>query len=201
MWVPAHRAGTQVPHRRGQPYLCDATKIWSTHMTKQYDAAPELTIDMAATYTATIHTNKGDITADLYAADAPQTVNNFVFLANDGFYDGVIFHRVITGFMIQGGDPTGTGTGGPGYRFRDELGHSRSSYERGTMAMANSGPHTNGSQFFIMHADYGLPNQYSIFGKVTEGLEVVDQIAATAASAGDKPHSDIVITGIDITKA
>lgn len=170
-------------------------------MSKQYDAAPELTIDLGAEHTAVIHTNKGDITVELYAADAPQTVNNFVFLAGEGFYDGVIFHRVISGFMIQGGDPTGTGSGGPGYRFRDELGHSKSSYERGTLAMANSGPNTNGSQFFIMHADYGLPNQYSIFGKVTEGLEVVDQIAATATSGGDRPHDDIVISSIDVSNA
>ena len=170
-------------------------------MSKQYDAAPDLTIDLGAEHTAVIRTNKGDIAVELYAEDAPQTVNNFVFLAGEGFYDGVIFHRVISGFMIQGGDPTGTGSGGPGYKFRDELGHSKSSYERGTLAMANSGPNTNGSQFFIMHADYGLPNAYSIFGKVTEGLEVVDQIAATATSGGDRPHDDIVITGIDVSNA
>jgi cyclophilin family peptidyl-prolyl cis-trans isomerase len=170
-------------------------------MSKQYDAAPDLTIDLGDAHTAVIHTNKGDITVELYAVDAPQTVNNFVFLASEGFYDGVIFHRVISGFMIQGGDPTGTGSGGPGYKFRDELGHSKSSYERGTLAMANSGPNTNGSQFFIMHADYGLPNQYSIFGKVTEGLEVVDQIAATATSGGDRPHDDIVISSIDVSNA
>jgi cyclophilin family peptidyl-prolyl cis-trans isomerase len=170
-------------------------------MTEKYASAPELTIDLGETHTAIIHTNKGDIHVEFYAADAPQTVNNFVFLASEGFYDGVIFHRVISGFMIQGGDPTGTGTGGPGYKFRDELGHSKSSYERGTLAMANSGPNTNGSQFFIMHADYGLPNAYSIFGKVTEGLEVVDQIAATATSTGDRPHDDIVITSIDVSNA
>lgn len=169
-------------------------------MGKQYTSAPELTIDLGAAYSATLRTSEGDISVELYAADAPQTVNNFVFLAGDGFYDGVIFHRVISGFMIQGGDPTGTGSGGPGYKFRDET-HSKTSYERGTLAMANSGPHTNGSQFFIMHADYGLPNAYTIFGKVTEGLEVVDQIAASATSTADRPHSNIVITGIDITKA
>jgi cyclophilin family peptidyl-prolyl cis-trans isomerase len=170
-------------------------------MTEKYASAPELTIDLGEAHTAIIHTNKGDIHVEFYAADAPQTVNNFVFLASEGFYDGVIFHRVISGFMIQGGDPTGTGTGGPGYKFRDELGHSKSTYERGTLAMANSGPNTNGSQFFIMHADYGLPNAYSIFGKVTEGLEVVDQIAATATAAGDRPHDDIVITSIDVSNA
>ena len=207
MWAAAHRLGrrsqnaTQVPHFPESSYLSHETEIWSIDMSKQYESQPDLTIDLGAEHTAVIHTNKGDVTVELYAVDAPQTVNNFVFLASEGFYDGVIFHRVISGFMIQGGDPTGTGSGGPGYKFRDELGHSKSSYERGTLAMANSGPNTNGSQFFIMHADYGLPNQYSIFGKVTEGLEVVDQIAATATSAGDRPHDDIVISSIDVSNA
>ncbi len=170
-------------------------------MTKQYEAAPELTIDLSKEHSAVIHTTAGDIAVSLYAADAPQTVNNFLFLGGDGFYDDVIFHRVIPGFMVQGGDPTGTGRGGPGYRFRDELGHTKSAYKRGTLAMANSGPNTNGSQFFIMHADYGLPNQYSIFGEVTEGIEVVDQIAAAATGAQDRPHEPVKITGIDITAA
>ncbi len=167
-------------------------------MAKQYASAPELTIDLSKSYTATLHTSAGDITMDLYAADAPQTVNNFVFLANDGYYDGVIFHRVIPGFMIQGGDPTGTGRGGPGYKFRDELGHSKTQYSRGTVAMANAGPNTNGSQFFIMHNDYGLPNAYSIFGKVTDGLDVVDAIAAAPTGAQDRPHDPVTIDSIDI---
>ncbi|MGI9586438.1 MAG: peptidylprolyl isomerase [Acidimicrobiia bacterium] len=169
-------------------------------MTKQYDAAPELTIDIGKTYSAVLHTSKGDISVDLYAADAPQTVNNFVFLARDGFYDDVIFHRVISGFMIQGGDPTGTGRGGPGYKFRDET-HSKTSYDRGVLAMANAGPNTNGSQFFICHVDAGLPNAYTIFGKVTDGLDVVDAIAATATGPQDRPHEDITITGIDISES
>ena len=168
-------------------------------MAKQYSSAPDLDIDLAASYTAVIHTSAGDIHVDLYASEAPQTVNNFVFLANDGFYDDVIFHRTIKGFMIQGGDPTGTGRGGPGYKFRDELGHAKSSYTRGTLAMANSGPNTNGSQFFIMHADYGLPNQYSIFGEVTAGLDVVDAIAEAPTGAQDRPHDPVSITGIDVT--
>ncbi len=170
-------------------------------MAKQYDAPPELAIDLDKEYTAVIHTTAGDISVKLYATDAPQTVNNWVFLANDGFYDEVIFHRTIKGFMIQGGDPTGTGRGGPGYRFRDELGHSKSSYTRGTLAMANAGPNTNGSQFFIMHADYGLPNAYSIFGEVTEGLDVVDAIADAPTGAQDRPHDPVQITGIDVTEA
>ncbi|MGI9667404.1 MAG: peptidylprolyl isomerase [Acidimicrobiia bacterium] len=169
-------------------------------MAQQYSSAPELTIDRDKTYTAVIHTTAGDISVSLYASDAPQTVNNWVFLANDGFYDDVIFHRVIKGFMVQGGDPTGTGTGGPGYRFRDELGHSKSSYSRGTLAMANAGPNTNGSQFFIMHADYGLPNAYSIFGEVTEGLDIVDAIANAPTGPQDRPHEPVSITGIDIAE-
>jgi cyclophilin family peptidyl-prolyl cis-trans isomerase len=121
----------------------------------QYANPPEMAIDVAKTYTATIETTAGTMTAELFASEAPRTVNNFVFLAREGFYADVIFHRVISGFMIQGGDPTGTGTGGPGYRFADEP--VARQYLRGTLAMANAGPDTNGSQFFVMHADYPLP--------------------------------------------
>lgn len=169
-------------------------------MATQYDGPPELTIDLAKTYTATVHTSAGDITLELYAADAPQTVNNFAFLSNEGFYDDVIFHRTIDGFMIQGGDPTGTGTGGPGYRFRDEF-HSKTSYGRGTVAMANSGPNTNGSQFFIMHAQYGLPNQYTIFGEVTDGMDVVDAIATAPTGAQDRPHDPVTINSVTISES
>lgn len=165
-----------------------------------YDGQPEMSIDLDTAYQATLHTSEGDITIDFYPADAPLTVNNFVFLARDGFYDGVIFHRVIDGFMIQGGDPSGTGTGGPGYKFRDELGHSKSSYNRGTVAMANAGPNTNGSQFFIMHADYGLPNQYSIFGTVTDGMDVVDAIATAPSGAQDRPHDPVTINSVTISE-
>ena len=167
---------------------------------KQYDAPPELTIDLAKTYGATLHTSAGDITVEFYAADAPQAVNNFLFLAGEGFYDGVIFHRVIDGFMIQGGDPTGTGTGGPGYRFRDEV-HDKTSYQRGTLAMANAGPNTNGSQFFICHQDVGLPNQYSIFGEVTDGMDVVDAIATAPTGAQDRPHDAVTIDSIEVTES
>jgi cyclophilin family peptidyl-prolyl cis-trans isomerase len=167
----------------------------------QYSTPPELTLDTSASYTATIRTSKGDITARLFADEAPATVNNFVFLAREGFYDGVIFHRVISGFMIQGGDPTGTGRGGPGYRFDDELEASRSrGYKMGTLAMANAGPNTNGSQFFIMHQDYGLPPQYSVFGKTIDGQDVVDDIASVATGAGDKPLEDVVISTIEIAE-
>lgn len=166
----------------------------------QYNAPPEMTIDLAKSYAATLHTNHGDIAIEFDAPKSPLTVNNFVFLAREGFYDGVIFHRVISGFMIQGGDPTGTGTGGPGYRFRDEL-EGAGEYSRGTVAMANAGPNTNGSQFFIMHRDYGLPHSYSIFGKVTAGLDAVDSIAATPTGAQDRPHEDCVINSVTITEA
>ena len=165
---------------------------------KQYESAPPMTIDLAKQYTATLHTNQGDITIDLLPVEAPQTVNNFVFLARDGFYDGTIFHRVVPGFVIQGGDPTGTGRGGPGYRFRDELeGDGR--YSRGTVAMANAGPNTNGSQFFICLQDVRLPHSYSIFGKVADGMEAVDAIAA-AELRGEQPVENQTITGIDITE-
>jgi cyclophilin family peptidyl-prolyl cis-trans isomerase len=170
-------------------------------MAAQYNTPPETSIDLSKTYTATIDTSAGEIAVEFYAADAPQTVNNFVFLAREGFYEDVIFHRIIAGFMVQGGDPTGTGTGGPGYRFRDELGHSKSKYQRGTLAMANSGPNTNGSQFFIMHADYPLPNQYSIFGQVTEGLDIVDAIASAPKGAQDLPTTPVKINSITVTES
>ncbi len=166
----------------------------------QYDLQPDMTIDLARTYSATLHTNHGDIEIEFDAVNSPLTVNNFVFLARDGFYDGVIFHRVIPGFMIQGGDPTGTGMGGPGYKFRDEL-EGSGQYSRGTVAMANAGPNTNGSQFFIMHNDYGLPHSYNIFGRVTAGLEAVDAIAATPTGAQDRPQSDCVISSVTVKEA
>lgn len=152
----------------------------------------------------TIETNKGNIVFETYDADAPKTVANFIKLANDNFYDGVIFHRVIKGFMIQGGDPTGTGTGGPGYRFEDELDPATESYQngykRGVVAMANAGPNTNGSQFFIMHQDYPLPNSYTIFGHVVEGIEVVDAIVAGEVDANDRPLEEVVMNNVTVEK-
>ncbi len=168
-------------------------------MAEKYAAAPDFTIDLATSYSAVLHTNHGDITLQLDAERSPQAVNNWVFLARDGFYDGVIFHRVIPGFMIQGGDPTGTGRGGPGYRFPDEL-EGDGNYSRGTLAMANAGPNTNGSQFFICHEDAGLPHSYSIFGAVTSGMEAVDAIAA-APRSGEKPIDDCVIESVEITES
>ena len=149
-------------------------------MSKQYDAAPEMVIDPTKTYGATIETNKGNIELDLFAADAPKTVNNFVYLARDGFYDGVVFHRVINNFMVQGGDPTGTGSGGPGYRFEDEVSSSNpNKHGTGTLSMANAGPNTNGSQFFITHAPQPhLDGKHTVFGEVTgkKSMNVVNAI-------------------------
>mgnify|MGYP001581691181 CR=1 FL=1 len=154
--------------------------------------------------TIKIQTNKGDITVELFAEDAPKTVENFVTLAKKGFYDSIIFHRVISGFMIQGGDPTGTGSGGPGYQFADELNSETPSYKlgytRGTLAMANAGPNTNGSQFFIMHADYPLPHAYTIFGRVTAGMEVVDFIATGAVDSSDRPREEVKMIKVEVVE-
>jgi len=151
----------------------------------------------------TIQTNKGTIVFETYDADAPNTVKNFLTLADKGFYDGTIFHRVITGFMIQGGDPTGTGRGGPGYQFADELNPATPSYKtgyvRGAVAMANSGPDTNGSQFFIMHKDTALSHDYTIFGQVVSGMDVVDAIAASAVDGNDKPLQAVTMTKVTET--
>src|SRR3990172_11750902 len=163
---------------------------------KSYSAPPAMAIDPARKYSATIDTSAGQMTADLFVSDAPQTVNNFVFLARDGFYDGVIFHRVISGFMIQGGDPIGTGRGGPGYKFNDEP--VKRPYERGILAMANAGPNTNGSQFFVMHANYGLPPNYTIFGRLTSGEDVRDAIATAPTGAQDRPITPVTINSITI---
>jgi len=146
-------------------------------MSKQWDNPPDMQIDADGDYKVSMETTKGAIEIELYAAAAPKTVNNFVFLAQEGFYDGVSFHRVIADFMIQGGDPTGTGTGGPGYRFEDEFDGNPHEHERGSLSMANAGPGTNGSQFFICHGPQPhLNGRHTVFGKVTEGLDIVDEI-------------------------
>jgi peptidyl-prolyl cis-trans isomerase B (cyclophilin B) len=147
---------------------------------------------------ATIRTNHGDIALELYPADAPKTVDNFVKLARDGFYDGIIFHRVIPDFMIQGGDPTGTGSGGPGYSFDDEFNQHK--IERGALAMANAGPNTNGSQFFVVTADScpWLDGKHTVFGNVTNGMDVVDAISELPRDARDKPNEDAVIQSVEV---
>lgn len=164
---------------------------------------PELTIDQNKTYTAKLSTTEGDIEIKLHADKTPVTANNFIYLANNDFYNGTIFHRVIDGFMIQGGDPTGTGTGGPGYTFDDEP--FEGEYSRGTVAMANSGPNTNGSQFFIMHKDYSLPPNYVIFGEVVNGMDVVDKIATAEVESSlggerSKPVNPVKITSVNISE-
>ncbi len=155
--------------------------------------------------TVTVETNKGTIVIEMYNEDAPKTVANFEKLAQQGFYNNLTFHRVIKDFMIQGGDPSGNGTGGPGYKFEDELNPNAESYKRGykrgVVAMANAGPNTNGSQFFIMHKDYPLPNAYTIFGHVISGQEVVDEIARTETDMSDKPKEPVVMKTLSVDPA
>src|SRR3954451_4636616 len=150
---------------------------------------------------ATMETKHGKIELELYREDAPKTVDNFVKLANDGFYEGVIFQRVIEGFMIQGGDPTGTGSGGPGYQFEDEANDHR--VVRGAVAMANAGPNTNGSQFFIVTADEAswLDGKHTVFGRVTSGMDVVDTISSVPKDSRDRPHDEVRIEAVRISRA
>jgi cyclophilin family peptidyl-prolyl cis-trans isomerase len=167
---------------------------------KQYSSPPTLSIDLASSYQAKFKTDVGEFTVKLFAAETPKTVNNFIFLAREGFYDGVIFHRVIHSFMVQGGDPTGTGRGGPGYSFEDEF-HPKLRHDQpGILSMANAGPNTNGSQFFITHvATPHLDGKHSVFGKVVEGMDVVMQIPERDPS---NPNSAAVkIETIEIIEA
>ncbi len=155
---------------------------------KQWNKPPEMKIDPGKKYTATLSTDKGDIVLDLFADKAPKTVNNFVFLAREGFYDGTIFHRVIKDFMAQGGDPTGTGTGGPGYRFADEFHPSLKHKQAGVFSMAKAGPGTNGSQFFITHVPTPwLDGKHTIFGQVVKGFDVLLSIPPRDPSKRDAP--------------
>jgi cyclophilin family peptidyl-prolyl cis-trans isomerase len=149
---------------------------------------------------ATMHTNRGQIEIELFDADAPKTVDNFVKLSKDGFYDGLIFHRVIKDFMIQGGCPEGTGTGGPGYQFEDEFNDNK--IVRGALAMANAGPDTNGSQFFIVTTDAApwLDGKHTVFGRVTEGMDAVDSIEGTETGAQDRPVQDVVIERVEVSE-
>jgi cyclophilin family peptidyl-prolyl cis-trans isomerase len=168
---------------------------------KQYSAPPPMTIDQNKTYIATIKTNQGDIKVQLDPKIAPVTVNNFVFLARDHFYDGLTFHRIIKGFMIQGGDPKGDGTGGPGYKFNDEP--VKGSYEIGSIAMANTAAgNNNGSQFFICEGQRctSLPPQYNLFGKTIDGIDVVHKIAAVQTDPNDKPVQPVTINTIEISE-
>ena len=182
--------------------IVETTEVTEMTYDKTYTTAQEMTIDVNSKYSAELETSLGNIVIELFTETSPITVNNFVTLSNDGYYNDVIFHRVIKGFMIQGGDPSGTGHGDmgkyPGYDFEDEL-NNPMNYEKGIVAMANRGPNTNGSQFFIMHADYPLPYQYTIFGKVLSGLDVVDTIGNVQTGENDKPNEDVVIYNIKIT--
>jgi len=168
---------------------------------QKFDAAPPMGIDTSKRYTATMETSMGTIVIALDAINAPLTVNNFVFLAAHHYYDGIIFHRIINGFVCQGGDPTGTGRGGPGYRFDDEP--VKQKYQIGSLAMANAGPNTNGSQFFLITGPSGvnLPPQYNHFGQVVKGLEVIDAMQKVSTDRNDKPHDDVVINSVTITVA
>jgi peptidylprolyl isomerase len=168
---------------------------------QQFDAAPEFGIDPAKRYTATLDTSLGAIVIALDAINAPNTVNNFVFLAGHHYYDGVIFHRIINGFMCQGGDPTGTGRGGPGYKFDDEPVKQR--YQIGSVAMANAGKNTNGSQFFLISGQSGvqLPPQYNHFGQIVKGLDVLEQMQNVDTDRSDRPREDVVINSVTITVA
>ncbi len=171
-------------------------------MAQTYSAPPAMTIDESKTYAATFKTNHGEINLDLFVSKAPVTVNNFVFLARDGFYNGVIFHRVIPGFMIQGGDPTGTGRGGPGYNFQDEFDPNLGFDNKGILAMANAGPGTNGSQFFITVAPTPhLKGLHTIFGTVTSGQDLADAISKVAADGAGQPADKVTIETIGIQAA
>ena len=182
--------------------IVQTTEVTEMTYDKTYTSTPAMSIDVNSKYTAELETSLGNIVIELFTETSPITVNNFVNLSNDGYYNDVIFHRVIKGFMIQGGDPSGTGHGDmgkyPGYDFEDELDNPMN-YEKGIVAMANRGPNTNGSQFFIMHEDYPLPYQYTIFGKVLSGLDVVDAIGNVQTGENDKPNEDVVILNIKIT--
>ena len=184
-----------------EPTVQPTPKLAPLQIAKQYSSPPPMSIDPEKSITAVMHTSHGDITFELFASEAPNTVNNFVFLAQDGYYNDIIFHRIIKGFMIQGGDPTGTGSGGPGYSFNDEP--VTRDYLAGTLAMANAGPNTNGSQFFIMHQNKPLPKNYTIFGQVTHGIAVVNELADTPVTVGgmgelSSPVEPPVINSINI---
>ena len=173
----------------------------SSPKTQHFDGPPPVCIDPVHRYSAEMVTSKGTMTISLDPLGAPKTVNNFVFLARYHYFDGIVFHRVIPGFVLQGGDPTGTGTGGPGYRFEDEL-PKPGRYELGSLAMANAGPNTNGSQFFVISGPSGvrLPPQYSLFGKVVKGMEVVSAIDSIGTSSG-KPKERVVIESVTVTES
>jgi peptidylprolyl isomerase len=174
----------------------------SAPRTQKFNDVPEFGIDPSKRYTATMDTSMGQMVIALDPIKAPNTVNNFVFLAGYKYFDGIIFHRIINGFVCQGGDPTGTGRGGPGYRFEDEL-PKAGQYQIGSVAMANAGPNTNGSQFFLISGPSGasLPPQYALFGQIIKGLDVLDQMQKVPTDRSDKPLNDVVINTVAISVA
>lgn len=196
LWQKTETAAEQNMRNGSLPPLSLETPSSPVNI-NQFLSQPTMEIDANKNYEAVLHTTTGNITIALNAKKTPITANNFVALANKNFYDGTIFHRVIKGFMVQGGDPRGDGTGGPGYKFNDEPFDGE--YSRGTVAMANSGPNTNGSQFFIMHADYPLPKNYVIFGKVIAGMEIVDAIAAAPVISGASGENSLPVSPVKVT--
>ena len=174
----------------------------SAPKSQKFASEPEMGIDPTKRYTATMETSMGTMVIALDAVKAPRTVNSFVFLALNHYYDGIIFHRIIRGFVCQGGDPTGTGRGGPGYQYADEL-PKAGQYQIGSLAMANAGPNTNGSQFFLISgpSGVGLPPAYALFGQVVKGLEIVEAMQNVPTGAGDRPSTDVVINSVTITVA
>jgi len=199
----AHRLSVGAPPKSSDPVQNPDRQNPAEGNPSGIKQPPAMQIDQSKNYSAVLKTSEGKIEIDLDAKKVPITVNNFVTLAREKFYDGTVFHRVIKDFMIQGGDPKGDGTGGPGYKFADE--NLEGKYERGTVAMANSGPDTNGSQFFVIHKDYELPNKYVIFGHVSQGMEIVDKIAeieTTENGAGEKskPLDPVKIESIEIVE-
>ncbi len=192
---------TPVTQQRTEQPEKEATE---SAMAKTYSVPPKLSIDTKKKYSAVMTTSKGPMTIELFASETPNTVNNFVFLAREKFYDGTVFHRIIKDFMIQGGDPKGNGTGDPGYKFSDEK--ITRDYKRGIVAMANSGPNTNGSQFFIMHGETPLRKNYVIFGQVTSGLETLDAIANTPTTDNgmgeeSKPMEIVTLQSVTISES
>ena len=174
----------------------------SSPKTQRFSAQPPMCIDPTKTYGAIMDTSMGEMVIALDPIGAPLTVNNFVFLARYHYYEGIVFHRVINGFVLQGGDPEGSGRGGPGYKFADEL-PKAGRYEIGSLAMANAGPNTNGSQFFVISGPSGvrLPPAYALFGKVIKGLDVVEAIQNVPTDRSDRPHTDVIINSVTITES
>ena len=198
--TPASQSGASQPEASGGPAF--KMQDYQGLTFKQFAEPPPLTIDPNAEYTATLTTNVGTIVIELLAESAPKTVNNFVFLADDGFYDGLIFHRVIEDFMIQGGDPTGTGSAGPGYKFEDETSPTDSFDRPGLLAMANAGPNTNGSQFFITTVPTPhLSGNHTIFGEVVQGQDVALAISKVAKDGQGRPEETVTIESIKIAKS